>query len=140
MRVKELMATSVTCVRPETSIVQIAKQMKQENIGAIPVCNDRGEALGIVTDRDIVLRSMSDEDSPKTAKEVMSTHLVFATPNMDTHEASLLLAKHQVRRLPVLENNKIVGMLSIGDIARKTIYIDEAGDALSAISKQGTMQ
>lgn len=140
MRVKELMATSVTCVRPETSIAQIAKQMKQENIGAIPVCNDRGEALGIVTDRDIVLRSTSDEDRAKTAKDVMSTHLVFAHPNMDTHEASLLLAKHQVRRLPVLENNKIVGMLSIGDIARKTIYVDEAGDALSAISKQSTIQ
>jgi len=139
MRVKDLMATSVTCVRPETSIQQVAKQMKQENIGSVPVCNDRGEALGIVTDRDIVIRSVSEENGPKTAKDIMTTNLVFANPNMDTHEAALLFAKYQVRRLPVVVNNKIVGMLAMADIARKQIYVDEAGDALSAISKQSTI-
>ena len=139
MRVKDLMTTSVTCVRPDTTIQQVAKQMKQENIGAIPVCNDRGEALGIITDRDIVIRSVSDENSAKTAKDIMTANLVFANPNMDTHEAALLLAKYQVRRLPVVENNKIVGMLAMADIARKPIYVDEAGDALSAISKQSTI-
>lgn len=139
MRVKDLMTTSVTCVRPETSLQQVAKQMKQENIGAIPVCNDRGEALGIITDRDIVLRSVSEENGPKIAKDIMTTNLIFADPNMDTHQASLLLAKYQVRRLPVVENNKIVGMLAMADIARKSIYVDEAGDALSAISKPSTI-
>ena len=139
MRVKDLMTTSITCVRPETSILQVAKQMKQENIGAIPVCNDRGEALGIITDRDIVIRSVSDENGSKTAKDIMTTNLIFANPNMDTHEAAFLLAKYQVRRLPVVENNKIVGMLAMADIARKSVYVDEAGDALSAISKQSTI-
>lgn len=139
MRVKNLMSTSVTCVRPETSIEQVAKQMKQENIGSIPVCNDRGEALGIITDRDIVIRAVSNGGGPKTAQDIMTKHLVFAEPNMDTHEASLLMAKYQVRRLPVVENNKLVGMLAMADIARKPIYVDEAGDALSAISKQSTM-
>ncbi|MDD2269945.1 MAG: CBS domain-containing protein [Eubacteriales bacterium] len=139
MRVKELMSTTVTCVRPETSIEQVAKQMKQENIGSIPVCNDRGEALGIITDRDIVVRSVSTGDSPKAAKDIMTKNLVSADPNMDTHEAALLMAKYQIRRLPVLENNKIVGILAMADVARKSIYVDEAGDALSAISKQSTM-
>ncbi|MBR0600246.1 CBS domain-containing protein [Sinanaerobacter chloroacetimidivorans] len=139
MRVKDLMATSVTCVRPDTSVMQVAKQMKQENIGSVPVCNDRGEALGIITDRDIVIRSVSDENNPKTAKDIMTTNLIYANPNMDTHEAALLLAKYQVRRLPVVENNKIVGMLAMADIARKPIYVDEAGDALSAISKPSTI-
>jgi Predicted signal-transduction protein containing cAMP-binding and CBS domains len=139
MRVKDLMTTSVTCVRPETTIEQVAKQMKQENIGSIPVCNDKGEALGIITDRDIVVRSVSSNNIAKTANDIMTTNLVFAEPNMDTHEASLLLAKYQVRRLPVVENNKIVGMLAMADIARKPIYVDEAGDALSAISKQSTI-
>lgn len=139
MRVKDLMTSSVTCVRPETSIAQVAKQMKQENVGSIPVCNDRGEALGIITDRDIVLRSVSNENNPKTAKDIMTKNLVFADPNMDTHQAALLLAKYQVRRLPVVDNNKLVGMLSMADIARKQIYVDEAGDALSAISKPSTM-
>lgn len=139
MRVKDLMTSSVTCVRPETSIAQVAKQMKQENVGSIPVCNDRGETLGIITDRDIVLRSVSNGNNPKTAKDIMTKNLVCANPNMDTHQAALLLAKYQVRRLPVVDNNKLVGMLSMADIARKQIYVDEAGDALSAISKPSTM-
>ena len=139
MRVKDLMSTSVTCVRPETSIIQVAKQMKQENVGAIPVCSDRGEVLGIITDRDIVIRSVSTEGEKKVSKDIMTANLVYANPNMDIHQASLLFAKYQVRRLPVVENSKIVGMLSMADVARKTIYIDEAGDALSAISKPSTM-
>lgn len=139
MRVKDLMSTSVTCVKPDTSVEQVARQMKQENIGSLPVCNDRGEALGIITDRDIVIRSVSNDNQPKTAKEIMTKNLVFADPNMDTHQAALLMAKYQVRRLPVVENNQIVGMLAMADIARKQIYIDEAGDALSAISKQSTL-
>ena len=113
--------------------------MKQENIGSIPVCNDRGEAMGIITDRDIIIRSVSSGSGPKTAQDIMTKTLVSADPSMDTHEASLLMAKYQVRRLPVLENNKIIGMLAMADIARKPIYVDEAGDALSAISKQSTM-
>jgi len=139
MRVKDLMSTSVTCVKPDTSIEQVARQMKQENVGSVPVCNDRGEALGIVTDRDIVIRSVSNDNHPKTAKEIMTKNLVFADPNMDTHQAALLMAKYQVRRLPVVDNNQIVGMLAMADIARKQIYVDEAGDALSAISKQSTL-
>lgn len=139
MRVKDLMSTSITCVRPETTIEQVAKQMKQENIGSIPVCNDRGEALGIITDRDIVVRAVSSDKGPKTASDIMTKNLVFAEPGMDAHQAALLMAKYQVRRLPVVESSKLVGMLAMADIARKQVYVDEAGDALSAISKQSTL-
>ncbi|MEG0829970.1 MAG: CBS domain-containing protein [Anaerovoracaceae bacterium] len=137
MIVKELMSTSINCCREDSSLEHIAAEMKSENIGIIPICNDRGEVLGIVTDRDLVLRSLCREGKGwgenLSAKDVMSTNLVFASPNMNTHHAALLLAKYQVRRLPVTENNKLVGMLSMADIARKTAYIDEAGDALSSI-------
>ena len=139
MRVKDLMTTSVSCVRPETSLVQVARQMKQENVGAIPVCNDKGEVLGIVTDRDIVIRSVATDRESLAARDIMTTSLAFAGPEMNTHDAVLLLSKYQVRRLPVVSNNKLVGILSIGDIARKTTYIDEAGDALSAISKPANL-
>ena len=139
MLVKELMTTGISCVRPEASLIQIAKQMRQENVGAIPVCNDRGEVLGIVTDRDIVVRSVAENNCAAAAKDIMSTNIVFATPDMNTHDAALLFSKYQVRRLPVISNNKLIGMFSLADVARRILYVDEAGDALSAISKQNSL-
>ena len=151
MLVKDLMNTGISCVKEDTSLKQIAKQMKQEDVGLIPVCNDKGEVLGVVTDRDLVLRALAREigdhsgekkapgksgaqESQLKARDVMSTNIVCASPDMNTHHAALLLAKYQVRRLPVTQNGKLVGMLSMADIARKTVFIDEAGDALSSIS------
>ncbi len=138
MKVRDLMATSIVSARPEMTIEEVAKKMRQADVGAIPVCDDRGRVLGIVTDRDIVIRALSGEERPRTAGEIMTMEPIFATPNMNTHQASILMAKHQIRRLPVVENEILVGLLSMADIARKRIYVDEAGDALSAISKPGT--
>ncbi|MCB6992316.1 CBS domain-containing protein [bacterium 210820-DFI.6.37] len=149
MLVKDLMTTGISCVKEEVSLAQIARQMKQEDVGLIPVCNDKGEVLGVVTDRDLVLRALAKEVGDWTgaqkkkpasadqrelkARDVMSTNIVCASPDMNTHHAALLMSKYQVRRLPVTQNGKLVGMLSMADIARKTVFIDEAGDALSAI-------
>ena len=62
MKVKDLMSTSIVCVRPETSIAQVAKQMRQADVGSIPVCDDKGHILGIITDRDIVVRALSEDE------------------------------------------------------------------------------
>ncbi|WP_130863968.1 CBS domain-containing protein [Bacilliculturomica massiliensis] len=139
MKVRDLMTTAVTWARPNTSIRQIAKLMRQENIGAVPVCSDRGELLGIVTDRDIVIRSLSGEEDKAEAQDIMTKHPVSVHPDMNTHQAALLFARYQVRRLPVVESGKLTGMLTLADLARKTLYIDEAGDALSAISRPSTL-
>lgn len=139
MKVRELMTAAVTWARPNTSIKQIAKLMRQENIGALPVCTDRGEILGIVTDRDIVIRSLSADNANTEAQQIMTKAPVSVHPDMNTHQAALLFARHQVRRLPVVESGKLVGMLTLADLARKTLYIDEAGDALSAISRPSTL-
>ena len=143
MLVKELMTTCVSCVKPDTSIPQIARQMKQDNIGSLPVCNDRGHVLGIVTDRDIAIRGISNLSIDKptnshmpTAQEIMSTNMIYATPNMNIHDAALLMSKHQIRRLPVISNQRLVGIISLADIARKKLYVDEAGDILSSVSQQ----
>ncbi len=149
MLVKDLMTTGISCVKETASLKQVAKQMRQENVGLIPVCNDKGEVLGVVTDRDLVLRALAREIGDRAgekkeqrdagdfsrlkAGDVMSSNIVCASPDMNTHHAALLLAKYQVRRLPVTQNDKLVGMLSMADIARKPVFIDEAGDALSAI-------
>ena len=149
MLVKDLMTTGISCVKEDASPAQIAKQMKQENVGSIPVCNDKGEILGIVTDRDLVLRTLAcpaySKEIKKTpasadaknaglkARDVMSSNIISVSPDTNTHHAALLLAKHQVRRLPVVQNSRLVGMLSMADIARRRVFVAEAGDALSAI-------
>ena len=109
--------------------------MYQENVGSIPICNDRGEILGIVTDRDIVLRGMQSPLTNQTAESIMTKNIISTSPNMSTYDAALLMSKNQIRRLPVVESGKLIGMFTLADIARKKMYVDEAGDALSAISK-----
>ena len=137
MKVKDLMTSNVLYARPDTSLEEIAQYMKQHDVGSIPECNENGEAIGIVTDRDIVLRAISSGAQNMTAGDVMSSNLVYASSNTNAHEAASLMAKNQIRRLPIVDNNRLVGMLAMADIARKNIYVDEAGDALSAISKPG---
>lgn len=135
MKIRDLMTTDVTTVNPNTPINEIALQMKSLDIGSIPVCEQGNKAVGIVTDRDIVIRSLSQGKMQANAQDVMTSALIFATPDMNAHEAAEMMAKHQIRRLPVVENGKLVGIVSIGDLATVNMYTNEAGDALSDISK-----
>lgn len=138
MKVKELMTTNITCVSENTSAEQVAGHMRRNDVGCIPVCDDAGHIKGIVTDRDLVLRVMakstSNSDDAPTAGSIMTTDPITVSPDQNIHDAALLFSAHKIRRLPVTEASRIVGMLSLGDIAVKPVYIDEAGDALSAIS------
>ena len=152
MKVKELMSTNVVCVREDTPVNQIAAHMRKNNVGSLPVCDDIGHVKGIVTDRDIVVRVMAkalpnaadgevDTDlSQITAADIMTTEPVTVSPNQNIHEASLLFAANKIRRLPVTEASRLIGMLSLGDVAVKPVYIDEAGDALSSISLADGLQ
>jgi CBS domain-containing protein len=138
MKVKDLMSTDILCLKETTPAIQAAMYMKRNNIGCLPVCDDGGFVKGILTDRDLVIRLLSRYEQGSITHvqvgEIMSTNLVTVSPKESIHNAALLLAHHKIRRLPVTEASKLVGMLSIGDIASKPVYIDEAGDVLSAIS------
>ena len=143
MKVRDLMTTNVTTADVDSSIAEIAQSMKNLDVGSIPVCDDNKSVVGIVTDRDIVLRTVAEGDNVNKTKvgEVMSTRVISVSPETDVHEAANIMAKYQVRRLPVVENEKIVGIVAIGDFATRNIYVNEAGDALSDISKSTrTMQ
>jgi CBS domain-containing protein len=135
MKVRDLMTAQVSFANPNATSDQIAKQMKELDVGSIPVCDDNKHVLGIVTDRDIILRSVSQGNLKTSAQDIMSPNLVYATPDMDAHEAANIMAENQIRRLPVIDKGKLVGIVSIGDLATVDIYINEAGDALSDISK-----
>lgn len=136
MKVREVMTSSVDWVSPDTSVVQVAQLMKKDDVGSIPICQGN-ELVGIITDRDIVLKVVAagGDTNNTSAKEIMSTKIKSVTANQDVHEAADLMAKYQIRRLPVVEQGKLMGIVAIGDLAIEKIHINEAGDALSGISQ-----
>lgn len=140
MKVKDIMSTNITCVREDTSVSQAAKQMRAENVGCLPVCDDRGCVTGIITDRDLVLRAVAKEASDAYVGDIMTLKPVTVSPDTNTHDAALLFSAYRIRRLPVVESSRLTGMLSLGDLASKPVCIDEAGDALSAISLADGLQ
>lgn len=118
MKVKECMCNEVYFAKPETTVTDIAKLMNNNHVGCIPICDDKNTIVGIVTDRDIVLRSVACDKDLKTtpASAIMSTNVYTCDCEEDISKAENIMAKNQVRRIPVIENNRVIGMLSIGDL------------------------
>lgn len=140
MKIRELMTTDVITCSPSTAITQVAKYLKENDMGSIPVVEDH-RLLGIITDRDIVIRCVAvGRDPEKTnCEDCMTKNPVTVTPETDAHEAARLMSSEQVRRLPVVENGKLVGICALGDLAVIDLHIDEAGEALSGISEQSRL-
>ena len=136
MHVRDLMNPSVVSITPGESAALAARLLSRHNLGSLPVCGEDGGLRGIVTDRDIVLRCVAAEEDPgKTqVKDIMTRNCAVVSPEDDAREAARLMAEQQVRRLPVLEGNSVVGMVSLGDLARSHRCDMEAGKALSEIS------
>ncbi|OEF98901.1 CBS domain-containing protein [Vulcanibacillus modesticaldus] len=132
---RDIMTTDVESVSLLDNAYEVAEKMEKLNVGAMPVI-EGDNLVGMITDRDLVLRGYAKKRSGSTAvSELMTKDLVVGTPDMTVDEASELMAKHQIRRLPVVENGKVVGIVSIGDLAVRNEYADEAGEALSEISQ-----
>jgi CBS domain-containing protein len=136
LKVKDLMSTNLSKVDIDTSITDIARTMKEKNIGSVPVCKGN-QVVGILTDRDIVLRdiAMGGNSMTTKAKDIMTAQVSSTNPNMDIHEAAKIMSDKQIRRLPVIDNGNLVGMLALGDIAIRTKLEDNAGVALGDISE-----
>jgi CBS domain-containing protein len=119
MKVKDAMHPGVTWVEPNTPISELARRMRDEDIGSIPIGeNDR--LVGMVTDRDIAIKALADgrDIAAMTARDVMSSPILYCRTEQDLDDAARLMENHQVRRLPVInENKRMVGMLALGDIA-----------------------
>ena len=120
MKVKECMCGDVCCVKPETKLTEVAKLMEKNRIGCVPVCDDSKNVVGVVTDRDVILRAVAcDKDYKNTAvSDIMTCNVCCLDGNSDIQEAEKLMSENAVRRLPVVENNKIIGILTIGDLAK----------------------
>ena len=135
MKIKDVMHSGVTWVAPSTPLAKIAKDMRDQDIGAVPVGeNDR--LVGMITDRDICCRGLAAgrDVSSMTARDVMSKPIVCCKADDDIGEAVRLMGTRKIRRLPVInEKKRMVGMLSLGDIWQK-VTGDLSGDMMKAVS------
>ena len=138
MKLREIMTNPVVRIHPEESVSVAARLLTHYNIGAMPVCGNDGRVCGVLTDRDIVTRCLAAGRSPSATavREIMTRQVIAARPDMDAGTAAGLMGREQIRRLPVTENGKLCGMVSLGDLARVTQTSIDAGDALSEISSQ----
>ncbi len=137
MKVRDIMSKDIACLRSDDTVERAAQLMKQYNCGSIPVCTD-DKIIGIVTDRDIAVRSVaSGEDVHRNVGDIMTKDVVFASPETDVNDAARLMSDRQIRRLPVVENNSLIGIVALGDISLEPACQDQAEDALKNISLPG---
>lgn len=141
LRCRDIMTRNVTTCSLSTNIQKIAQLMRFEDIGAIPVLNDEGKLEGIVTDRDIVISGLTKDkaDLELKAEDCMSTDLYFAQQNDRLVDVIREMGDHQIRRVPVVDSrNRLVGIISMADVATQTRKDKELGEALEEISKPGS--
>jgi CBS domain-containing protein len=137
MRVSDVMTRSPECVAPDATVRDAAGRMKTLDVGALPVC-DNDRLVGVITDRDIAVRSVADGHDPTAdhVRDAMTPGIIYCFEDQDASEAAKLMAEKQVRRLPVLDRNKrLVGIVSLGDLAVETRDERMTGDALKHISE-----
>ncbi|MBE6942250.1 MAG: CBS domain-containing protein [Ruminococcaceae bacterium] len=136
MKLREVMTKSVIRISPEEPVSVAARTLAHYNIGILPVCGGDGRLCGLVTDRDLIVRCVASGADPKTTpvRNVMTGNVVSARPDMETSAAAGLMGRLQIRRLPVVENGKLCGMVSLGDLANREETGYDAADALSMIS------
>ena len=138
MKVRDIMTPNPRTAEPDTTLEEIATLMKEEDVGVIPVMEEN-RVTGIVTDRDIVVRCVAagKDVTECTAEDIMTEGVNTIAPDADVDEAADLMAEAQVRRLAVVENGRLVGMLSLGDIAVKAGDEEEetTAETLEEVSK-----
>jgi CBS domain-containing protein len=135
MNVREVMTPNPRTVELSDTIQDAARIMREEDTGAVPVVED-GRVVGMVTDRDIVIRAVADGDFEATIDDIVTDDVVCATPDMSTADAAELMGEHQIRRLPVVdEDENILGIVSLGDLAVKEGRDARMGETLENISE-----
>lgn len=137
MTVKDIMTDPAIVINESASTLEAAKLMRQHNIGSVPVVNQKQTIVGIVTDRDIVIRNMARGLDPKshTVNEIMTKEVSCVTPETEIDDAAQIMANDKVRRLPVVEDDRVVGFVALGDISACRDYTFEVGEALCEISE-----
>ena len=137
MLIHEVMTEKAECTRPDATLQEVARRMKELDVGSLPVCeNDR--LTGIVTDRDIIIRSVAEGHNPAEhrVRDAMTREIFYAFEDQDVDELTTIMKQKQIRRVPILNREKrLVGIVSLGDLAVETENSGQAGEALEDISE-----
>lgn len=138
--IKDIMTTNIETCSLLDNVYEVAVKMKEWNVGAIPIVD--GESLvGMITDRDIVIRGVAEKHPGSTkVEDIMSKDMVTVKSDCSTQEAAKIMAKNQIRRLPVVEANRLIGIVSLGDFAIHELTDDQAKIALTEISEPSQSQ
>lgn len=136
MKVGDIMTKPAIHISPNETLDVAARTLQKYNIGALPVCGSDGKLCGMVTDRDLVVRGIASGKTPNQTfvREVMSGQVTSVQPDMEAGVAAHLMGRLQIRRLPVVEQGKLSGMLSLGDLSKREESVMDAADALTDIS------
>ena len=136
MKVQELMTRPAVRIRADEPVTVAARTLTHYNIGAMPVCGSDGRLCGVITDRDIVTRCLAAQRPAELTKvsEVMTRQVLSVTPDTEARDAAELMARCQVRRLPVVQNGRLCGVVSLGDLAQNKNEADLASQTLAAIT------
>ena len=136
MKLREIMTDSVIPIDGEETADVAARTFTHYNIGALPVCSADGKLRGILTDRDLVTRCIAAGRKPEQTKikDIMTRQVICAQPDMDVGVAAHLMGRQQVRRLPVTENGRLCGMVSLADMAAREDSAMDAADVLAEVS------
>lgn len=138
MKVKDVCSCSTITVTPQDTVATAAKKMAKHNVGALPVVDYGGKAIGMITDRDITIRVTAEGKDPEhySVCDIMTNHISCVCLDADIESAAKIMGEAKVRRLPVVDEGKVVGFISLGDISRTGKFDMEAGQALCEISSR----
>lgn len=126
-------------ISPDATLVEAAEDMQSLDVGILPIC-ENGQVVGMVTDRDITVRAVAEGRNPQTAKvrDVMSSKIIYCFDDQDIADAAEMMERSQIRRLPILDHDKrLVGIVSIGDLAVRAHQAELAGRTLAAVVASG---
>ena len=135
MKIEDLMTKNVVTIETGDNLVKAAQKMSTENVGSLPVL-ENSKFVGILTDRDIVVRSIAKNENPEATmvRVAMTDNPITISPDLDVQDAASIMVEHQIRRLPVLEDTNLVGIVTLGDLAvdaKEEIEVEEVLEEVS---------
>ena len=136
MQVREIMTASVVTATPETAVQDIASLMREHNVGSVVLVDDSGHPVGMVTDRDLTISALADASAPDLPVGGFATApVVTGEAEMDLDEAAALMVAHRIRRLPVMEEGGLAGIVTLDDIAVRTGNLELAQQMTAEVAR-----